>query len=337
MTIFVSSAQGFLLSYLNIIFRPLIRFKFLLVVRIILSIRSNSSLTMWVAIELNIVSFLPIICLIISSSLEMGLKYFLIQRWGSILFLFLSLQNMTVPLRETIIIFIIILKLGGAPLHGWFVSILMNIGIKIYVLLATLQKIIPLIVVRTLFIRKKVIILFILSRVGVIIINLSIMRLIKILAYSRINRITWLIISIYRNHRLFIVFFIVYSIILLGANIILASPGNTSPISIHRISSMDKVFLLFIFLSLGGIPPFLGFITKLIVIKFIAIWVNKIMIIIILFGSFIILYIYLGYSYRGLSFYSSYYTIRYAKYRIVAKTTYFIIIWFTWVLIVIAM
>merc|ERR1712080_130424 len=131
-----------------------------------------------------------------------------------------------------------------------------NIGIKIYVLLVTLQKIIPLIVVR-----KKIIILFILSRVGVIIINLSIMRLIKILAYS----------SIYRNHRLFIVFFIVYSIILLGANIILASPGNTSPISIHRISSMDMVFLLFIFLSLGGIPPFLGFITKLIVIKFIAI------------------------------------------------------------------
>jgi len=303
-------------------------------IRIVLGVTSNSSLVIWVAIELNILSFLPLICIRMSSSLEIGLKYFLVQRWGSILFLFLSLYGINPSLREVIIIFMIILKLGAAPLHGWFVSILIGTGTKLYIILATVQKVIPLIITRTLYITKKIIIVFILFNVLVIAINLSTIGLIKILAYSRVNSVSWIILRVYRSHGLFIFFFSIYLIILLGLGISLRSPGDILSVSIYRIPHLDKVFLVFIFLSLGGMPPFLGFIAKLAVIKFIVLWVNIIIILFILFGSFMMLYLYLRYSYMGLAFYGYSQFSKYSCYNMELKLVYFTLMWFTMIIII---
>ena len=141
----------------NIIFRPLIRFKLLLFVRLLVRMRANSSFILWFSIELNIVAFLPLICLTMGSSLEVGLKYFLIQRMGSMLFLFFIIYNSYIIFSGPAILLVMALKLGRAPFHNWFVSVVSRVRIYIYFLLATVQKMIPVLVVSTIHFREAAI------------------------------------------------------------------------------------------------------------------------------------------------------------------------------------
>merc|ERR1711902_67728 len=45
-------------------------------------------------------------------------------------------------------------------------------------------------------------------------------------------------------------------------------------LQINRINYFDKIILIIIFISLGGIPPLLGFLRKYIILKFLIIYEN---------------------------------------------------------------
>lgn len=73
------------------------------------------------ALELNMLRFLPIMTSErLELSLENSLKYFLVQRIGSILFLtrVLMLEGATYSVFPVLLTLSILLKLGAAPLHG---------------------------------------------------------------------------------------------------------------------------------------------------------------------------------------------------------------------------
>ena len=56
--------------------RPLIRFKLLLGIRVLMAYSRNSIILLWVCIELNILSFLPVLGASDNKSLENRIKYF---------------------------------------------------------------------------------------------------------------------------------------------------------------------------------------------------------------------------------------------------------------------
>ena len=62
-------------------------FYFLMFISIFISLRINSNFLMWILLELNILRFLPIISSKEYIEIENSIKYFLIQRWASIIFL----------------------------------------------------------------------------------------------------------------------------------------------------------------------------------------------------------------------------------------------------------
>ena len=64
----------------------MVNFYFLIFMSIIISLRFNSRLFIWIRLEINILSFLPIISSGLNIELENSVKYFLIQRWASIIF-----------------------------------------------------------------------------------------------------------------------------------------------------------------------------------------------------------------------------------------------------------
>ena len=103
---------------MGILIRPLIGFKFILGLRIILAYSCNSIILVWLAIELNMLRFLPILSSSSYNSLENSLKYFLIQSPGSIIFLFSSLIGNGRLIIEIIVYISILLKLGSAPFQG---------------------------------------------------------------------------------------------------------------------------------------------------------------------------------------------------------------------------
>jgi len=93
------------------------------------AVSASSWFTAWLGLELNLLSFIPLI----SSksnlySSEAALKYFLIQALGSALILAAApgfLLNLIEP--QVIILSALLLKIGAAPVHFWFPSVIQGI------------------------------------------------------------------------------------------------------------------------------------------------------------------------------------------------------------------
>jgi len=64
----------------------------------------------------------------------------------------------------------------------------------------------------------------------------------------------------------------------------------------------DKIIIVLLFISLGGIPPLLGFLRKFLILKIIFIYENLILFLIIIFSSLVLLYHYISRMYFFITF-----------------------------------
>ena len=87
---------------------------------------------------------------------------------------------------------------------------------------------------------------------------------------------------------------VIIILLLLGVLIIYRKYSYGLFTQINSIVMFDKIIIVFVFISLGGLPPLLGFLGKLIVLKNILVSVNILFILIIIYTSLIILYHYLS-------------------------------------------
>merc|ERR1712105_190325 len=97
----------------------------------------------------------------------------------------------------------------------------------------------------------------------------------------------------------------------------------------------DKVCLILTIMSLGGLPPFLGFLSKLIIIKNIILLTNTLLLIIIIYSSIIVLIIYIYYCYVGINLTSNHSINTYVKYLNYVKISYTVTIFMLPVAIII--
>lgn len=271
------------------------RFRFLILsfFCIIFSISSISWFNFWIWLEINLISF---IAYLINNknklTIESSIIYFLIQTIASILLLFSIIIILFINKFYYLIIISILIKLGRSPFHYWIPLIIEGLNwIKIFFLL-TIQKINPLIILFYNNIFKFLTIFIILSLITGSITRLNYSSLKKIISFSSINQLGWIISSIifikFIKIYLIIYFFIIWSIIKSFKLINLKFINQ-----IYNINLKNKYFKLFIFInliSLGGLPPFLGFLPKLILIIKIN---NSILIFLIILFSLIILFIYI--------------------------------------------
>jgi len=164
-------------------------------------------------------------------------------------------------------------KIGAAPFHYWFPEVIEGLNWTNSFILLTWQKIAPII----LLINIKINIQFI---TAIIITSLIIrtirgfnqIRLRKILAFSSINHIAWILSSLIISLSIWTIYFIVYTIINLNVISIFKLTNSYFINQINNIINQNKIIKLsFIinFISLGGLPPFLGFIPKWLVINWI--------------------------------------------------------------------
>jgi NADH:ubiquinone oxidoreductase subunit 2 (subunit N) len=113
---------------------------------------------------------------------------------------------------EVLMVFTLLLKLGAAPLHGWFLSLVKTVNIYVLFLLSTVQKIIPLIIIRILnYWVGLVFFVSILSFMLILLMGLRLLRFFKILALSRINNLVWILIRILRGFQYLIFYFFIYT------------------------------------------------------------------------------------------------------------------------------
>ena len=279
-------------------------FYFLLLVSIIISIRFNSRFIIWLRLEINMLRFLPIISSGLNIELENSVKYFLIQRWASIIFLIsYFFCNYFINSIRILLILSIFIKLGISPFHTWFISILKTCSLYILMLLSSLQKIIPLIILNNVFFFFRIFYFcIIITIIFLVIILSSVININKLLALSSLGNILWLISSNLLSLKLMILFLTIYVFLLMGIYLFYNSFYYNLFIQINRINFFDKIIIVLLFISLGGMPPLLGFLRKFLILKIIFIYENLILFLIIIFSSLVLLYHYMSRIYFFITF-----------------------------------
>lgn len=278
----------------------------------LIAISSTSWFRVWIGLEINLLSFIPLI--IRSKNLfssESSLKYFLTQALASAIFLFsvilfylfLNFKPQLIYYNFMLIASTIILKRGSAPFHFWFPRVIEGLSWYSNFILMTWQKLAPLIILSYCISTNLLIFSIILSILFGSLGGINQTSLRKLIAFSSINHLGWIIAGIINNENIWITYFIFYTflnlrIVLLFNNFKLFNVNQT--FKTFYSNKFIKTSLFILLLSLGGLPPFLGFLPKWLIIETI---INRniyIVLLFILFITLITLYFYLRLTYSSL-------------------------------------
>ena len=261
---------------LIIISRSKVLFFFSLISGIFVSISSSSWLIIWIGLEINLLSFIPLISSTSNQfSSEIRLKYFLIQALRSSCILVGLISSSYLPQSSNLIITLaLIMKIGGAPFHFWFIEIIRQLNWLQIVILNTLQKVAPLILIsyviqdrlRLITITVTTFLSAFLGGVG----GFNQRALNKIIAYSSLRHIAWILQRTLISLYLWLLYFTVYCLLLSSIcfTFHVLKIKNIGQITIKAAERLIiKLIIAFPLISLAGLPPFSGFITKMMVIS----------------------------------------------------------------------
>nr|ADG62373.1 NADH dehydrogenase subunit 2 [Stegana angustigena]ADG62374.1 NADH dehydrogenase subunit 2 [Stegana angustigena]ADG62375.1 NADH dehydrogenase subunit 2 [Stegana angustigena]QBF01227.1 NADH dehydrogenase subunit 2 [Stegana angustigena] len=278
----------------------------------LITITSNSWLGAWMGLEINLLSFIPLMSDNNNlMSTEASLKYFLIQALASTVLLFAVIlmmmkskinYNDNLSYEMLIILSSLLLKSGTAPFHFWFPNIMEGLSWMNCLLLMTWQKIAPIMLIS--YINTKMLVLFCII-LSVIIgslggFNQSSLR--KLMAFSSINHLGWMLMALMINESIWLIYFLMYSFLSFTLTFMF---DNFKIFHFNQMFSLffnSKIlkFILFMnFLSLGGLPPFLGFLPKWFVIQQLSIDSQYFMLMILLLSTLITLFFYLRICYSA--------------------------------------
>nr|ARH53922.1 NADH dehydrogenase subunit 2 [Lymexylon navale] len=273
----------------------------------LIAISSISWLGMWMGLEINLLSIIPLM----SSSKNMyssesSMKYFITQTFASMILLFsvimILILNEFIPLKFNLnLIYMmntaLLIKMGAAPFHFWFPEVMEGLSWMNCLIMLTWQKIAPMILLLNLPMNMNfifMIILFSLSISTFMSLNQTSLR--KILTYSSINHISWMLSAMMISFSIWLIYFLIYSLI--NFNIILIFNLTNSFNLNQLINSLNwnklmKMFFLLNFLSLGGLPPFIGFFPKWLLVNWLIINKFQFLSFILIVFTLIMLFIYL--------------------------------------------
>nr|AXI98818.1 NADH dehydrogenase subunit 2 [Pseudoniphargus triasi] len=273
-----------------------ILFFMFLLFSIVLTISSNSWLFAWIGLEINLLSFIPIMLKKMNKySTEVAIKYFLIQAISSIylLFFFLFLKYYV----SITLMLVLMLKMGAAPFHQWLPSIADGLSWWALYILLIMQKMNPLILVSFLMKPHELMYLlqvFILASALIGSIGgLSQTSLRKILVFSSISHLSWLLSSFLVSNWAWLNYFMIYAFILFS---LIFTLYKSEIFSINDLLLKNKIYLSLLIsvsiMSMGGLPPFSGFIPKFIIMQ--SLILNNLLFILmfLLLSTFISLFFY---------------------------------------------
>nr|YP_010166725.1 NADH dehydrogenase subunit 2 [Oreodytes scitulus]QRV62829.1 NADH dehydrogenase subunit 2 [Oreodytes scitulus] len=281
----------------------------------IITISSFSWLGAWMGLEINLLSFIPLISMKNNPySSEASIKYFLIQALASSVFLFSviliisksKMMNELFFLNKILFMMLnssILLKLGAAPFHFWFPEIIEGMNWINSMILMTFQKIAPMTILSYSVKSNQFILIIILMSTFIGSIGgLNQISLRKILAYSSINHIGWMLSTFIINEMMWITYFLIYSFLSLSIIMIL------NKFNIYLLKQMFlmisknylvKFFLVLNLLSLGGLPPFMGFFPKWMIIQSLSLN-NFLLLMFMIMMTLITLFFYLRIAYSSI-------------------------------------
>nr|YP_010192727.1 NADH dehydrogenase subunit 2 [Arma chinensis]QZP40907.1 NADH dehydrogenase subunit 2 [Arma chinensis] len=240
----------------------------------LITLSANNWISMWIGLEINMMSFIPLILNKTNkSSSEAAMIYFLTQSISSVLMIMMILIMMCkylIPnfMINSIIMISLFIKLGAAPFHMWMPKIMSNMEWMKCSILMTWQKIAPLFMISNLNNKMMLYIIIVLSVSIGSIGGLNQTSLRKMMAYSSINHLGWLL-AINKSMNLWMIYLIIYSMMIVSVCYLFNKYkfNFINQIMSINMNNMDKFSLFLLMLSMGGLPPFIGFMPKWLTIQ----------------------------------------------------------------------
>ena len=220
------------------------------------ALSSSSILILWFILELNLISFIGILLFYSSKySKSVGVKYFSFQVNISVLLLFcLVVKDFRHNFLENLLLVVVAAKLGIAPFHIWFVSIMSKVEWSVFLWIAIPQKVIPLLLLSLSFPARAFSGLLMLAIFTSLAHRLIQTKIKKVMALSSVFSLNWVVLSSVNSKTLWVVFFIFYRVISISTIIIinrLVAVSQSSSLQVKAISLSTIVLII----TLSGIPP----------------------------------------------------------------------------------
>nr|YP_003204850.1 NADH dehydrogenase subunit 2 [Bolinus brandaris]ACF04924.1 NADH dehydrogenase subunit 2 [Bolinus brandaris] len=251
-----------------------------------LSLSSIHWLGIWAGLEINLIGFLPL--LVYQKSMlesESAVKYFIIQALGSSMLIFGSLSSFGVSFTwdvfnngEGLEMFGLLMmlsglcvKLGLFPFHYWLPSVMAGLPWSTCLLLATWQKLAPLFLMVCLLdignCYLLVCFLCVVSAGSSLIGGLGGMNQTQVralLAYSSIGHLGWMVFAMLHSEWTMKLYLSIYILISLCMFFSLwkSDLSTMKDIDSLKTGKITQVNIMLLLLSLGGLPPLLGFVSK---------------------------------------------------------------------------
>nr|YP_009000491.1 NADH dehydrogenase subunit 2 [Rita rita]AHG06480.1 NADH dehydrogenase subunit 2 [Rita rita] len=250
-----------------------------------LTFMSSHWLLAWMGLEINTLAIIPLMAQHHHPrAVEATTKYFLAQATAAATILFASTINawstgewniycLTHPIATTLITMALALKVGLAPVHFWMPSVMQGLDLTTGLIMATWQKLAPFALIIQMAPLTHPQLLITLGLLSTFIggwEGLNQTQLRKILAYSSIAHLGWMIVITQFKPQLTILTLIIY-IMMTSATFLTFKMMNTTKINTlattwsktPAITTMAALALL----SLGGLPPLTGFMPKWLILQ----------------------------------------------------------------------
>nr|QOJ45027.1 NADH dehydrogenase subunit 2 [Allobates nunciatus] len=246
----------------------------------IIALSSSHWILAWVSLEINTLAIIPLMTKTPHPrSIEAATKYFLMQATASALILFSctlnawllgewTINSLMNPASMTLLSVALSTKLGLAPFHFWMPEVLQGLTLQTGWILSTWQKLAPLAIFLQLSQSINLTLMLAIGLLSVLIggwggINQNQIR--KILAFSSIAHLGWMVAIMAISPQLSLLNFILYVIMssTLFYTFIITNSTNISQLAVTwtKIPTLTALSLLSL-LSLGGLPPLTGFLPK---------------------------------------------------------------------------
>nr|AKP94534.1 NADH dehydrogenase subunit 2 [Squaliobarbus curriculus] len=250
-----------------------------------LTFASSHWLLAWMGLEINTLAIIPLMAQHHHPrAVEATTKYFLTQATAAAMIMFASttnawvtgewdMNNMSSPIASTMIITALALKIGLAPMHFWMPEVLQGLDLLTGLILSTWQKLAPFALIIQTAQAVDPMLLTALGMTSTLVggwggLNQTQLR--KILAYSSIAHMGWMIIVLQYAPQLTLLALGTYIFMTSAAFLTLKTSSATKINALSMAWSKNPTLTAttaLVLLSLGGLPPLTGFMPKWLILQ----------------------------------------------------------------------
>nr|WNN67281.1 NADH dehydrogenase subunit 2 [Notropis topeka]WNX94973.1 NADH dehydrogenase subunit 2 [Notropis topeka]WNX94986.1 NADH dehydrogenase subunit 2 [Notropis topeka] len=250
-----------------------------------LTFASSHWLLAWMGLEINTLAIVPLMAQHHHPrAVEATTKYFLTQATAAAVILFASttnawitgewnMTNMSDPIATAMILAALALKIGLAPMHFWMPEVLQGLDLLTGLILSTWQKLAPLALIMQTAQTFDPTLLTALGLMSTLVggwggLNQTQLR--KILAYSSIAHMGWMIIILQHAPHLTLLALLTYILMTSAAFLTLKLSYTTKVSTLATTWSKSPLLTAtaaLVLLSLGGLPPLTGFVPKWLILQ----------------------------------------------------------------------